>query len=367
MEIDYKARLDKLTEIGGADALALVPGSNLIYFTGLHYHLSERPIIAFVTEEGLSLIVPKLEVPSLVKRPDLEARIFVWEDSEGFENAFIEAVESLGLRGKTLGIDGMTMRATEWLQFLKVDPTMKVNPIERELIKIRSHKTPDEIALMRRATQISEAALDRLIQEVKPGMTENQIATRLEALMMEGGGEELAFGTLVQTGGNSDNPHGVTTDRALNRGEFLLIDFGCKVGGYPADITRTFVMGEVNDQMRRMYDAVQAANAAAKAAAGPGVPMGDVDKAARDAITEAGFGEYFIHRTGHGLGMDVHEPIPQIAAGVTDLLEPGMMFTVEPGVYLPGVGGVRIEDNVLITENGIDVLTSYPRDLRILG
>lgn len=367
MHIDYRTRLEKLAQIGGADALALVPGSNLIYFTGLHFHLSERPIIAFMTAEGLSLILPKLEAPSLIKRPDLEARMFIWEDETGYEGAFAEAVEALGLRGKTLGVDGMTMRVTEWLAFLKVDPTMRVSPIERDLIGIRAHKTPEEIDLMRRATKISEAALEALYQEVRPGMTERQIAARLEVLMMAGGAEEVAFGTLVQTGSNADNPHGVTTDRALGMGEFLLIDFGCKVGGYPSDITRTVSMGEPTDQMRRMYDAVQKANAAGKAAAGPDVPMEDVDKAARAAITAAGLGEYFIHRTGHGLGMDVHEPIPQIAGGVTDKLEPGMAFTVEPGVYVPGVGGVRIEDNVVITEDGIEVLTTFPRDLRILG
>ncbi len=196
-------------------------------------------------------------------------------------------------------------------------------------------------------------------------MTEQQIAARLEALMSAGGADGLAFGTLVQTGANSDNPHGHTTDRALNSNEFLLIDYGCKVDGYPADITRTFCLGTPTAEMQRMYDVVLRANEAGKAAAGPGVPMQVVDKAARDVIEAAGYGEYFTHRTGHGLGLDTHEPIPQIAAGVTDLLEPGMVFTVEPGVYIPGVGGVRVEDDLLITDAGAEVLTSFPRKLKI--
>ena len=363
MEQDYRARLEALQAIDGVDAVLIVPGSNLKYFTGLDYFLSERPIIAIVTADGLSFIVPRLEVPSLVKRPDLEARAFPWRDEDGYLGAFRQALDDLNLRGKTLGIDGMTMRVTEWLAFQDIDPTLQVKPVERDLIRIRAHKLPDEVAAMRKAIAISEQALADLLQEVQPGMTEQQIGTRLQDLMSMGGAQGFAFDTLVQTGANSDNPHGHTTDRALQMNEFLLIDYGCKVDGYPSDITRTFCLGTPTAEMQRMYDVVLRANEAGKAAAGPGVPMEAVDIAARAVITEAGYGEYFTHRTGHGLGLDTHEPIPQIATGVKDLLEPGMVFTVEPGVYVPGVGGVRIEDDVLVTETGIDVLTSYPRSL----
>mgnify|MGYP000597031462 CR=1 FL=1 len=366
MNINYNARIEQLQTFDGVDVVAIVPGSNMVYFTGLDYHLSERPIIALVNSDGLSLIVPRLEVPTIQKRPDLEARLFMWDDADGYEGAFREAVEALGLDGKTIGVDGLTMRITEWLAFLKVDPSIKVKPVERDLIGIRARKTAEEVALMRQAIAISETALETLISEVRPGMTERQIAARLEALMLAGGAEGLSFGTLVQTGANSDNPHGTTTDRAIHAGEFLLIDYGCKVGGYPSDITRTFVMGAPTDEMRRIYETVYAANAAGKAAAQPGVTMGAVDAATRAVIEAAGYGDYFTHRTGHGLGLDVHEPIPQIAPRVEDVLEAGMVFTIEPGIYIPGMGGVRIEDNVLVTADGLDVLTSFPRELRTL-
>ena len=222
---------------------------------------------------------------------------------------------------------------------------------------------PDEVDAMRRAIAISEAALRQLLTEVQPGMTEKQIASRLEALMAQGGGDGLAFDTLIQTGPNSANPHGSTTGRALQQGEFLLIDYGCKVDGYPADITRTFCLGTPTAEMQKIYDTVLRANEAAKAAAGPGVPCGDVDRAARQVIEDAGYGEYFIHRTGHGLGLDTHEPVPQIAGNIDYPLEPGMVFTIEPGIYIPGLGGVRIEDNVLVTDTGLEVLTSFPRTL----
>ena len=185
--------------------------------------------------------------------------------------------------------------------------------------------------------------------------------------MTEGGGDGLAFDSLIQTGPNSANPHGSSTQRALQRDEFLLIDYGCKIDGYPADITRTFCLGSPSAEMQKIYDTVLRANDAAKAAAKPGVPCEQVDKAARQVIEAEGYGQYFIHRTGHGLGLDTHEPIPQIAGGVDYPLQPGMTFTIEPGVYVPGLGGVRIEDNVLVTDSGLEVLTSFPRSLRIEG
>ena len=363
--MDYQGRIDKLMAIGGVDAIAIVPGTNMHYFTGLDVHLSERPIVALFTQDGLSVIIPQLEAQKVTNRSDLEARLFVWSDEEGYEGAFARALHELGLQGKTLGVDGMTMRVTEWLTFSKLDSTLKVKPVERELIGIRARKTPDEIAAMRRAIAISEAALHKLLEEIQPGMSEKAIAARLDALMTEGGGDGLAFESLIQTGPNSANPHGSSTHRALERDEFLLIDYGCKVDGYPADITRTFCLGTPSAEMQKIYDTVLRANEAAKAAAKPGVPCEQVDRAARQVIEAEGYGQYFIHRTGHGLGLDTHEPIPQIAGGVSEPLEPGMTFTIEPGVYVPGLGGVRIEDNVLVTDTGLEVLTSFPRSLRI--
>ena len=220
MNQDYKTRLEALGTIGGVDAVVIVPGSNLEYFTGLHYHLSERPILAILTGEGLSFIVPKLEVPSLVKRPDLEAQIFAWSDEDGYAGAFAQAVDALGLRGKTLGVDGLTMRVTEWLALQQVDATLKVKAVERDIIRIRAIKQADEVDAMRRATAISEKALAQLLTEVVPGMTERQIAARLEALMTEGGADGPAFGTLVQTGENSDNPRDDDRPRPESRRVF---------------------------------------------------------------------------------------------------------------------------------------------------
>ncbi len=366
METDFKSRLNRLTDIANVDAVAILPGASMEYFTGLHLHLSERPIILFATPDGnLSIIIPELEMPQLLARPDLEIRAFAWSDVDGYIGAFEEALNELGLKGGTLGVDGMTMRVTEWLAFSQLDPSLKVQPVERELIHIRSQKMPDEIEFMRQAIRLSEKALDNALRRIEPGMTEREIATLLNDELSAQGSQGNAFGPLVQTGPNSALPHGGITERKLEENDFLLIDYGGKFQGYPADITRTFCLGTPTAEMQKMYDVVLQANQAAIAATGPGVPMEDVDKAARDVIEAAGYGQYFIHRTGHGLGLDVHEPIPQIASGVKDLLEPGMAFTIEPGIYVPGVGGVRIEDNVVVTDSGVDVLTSFPRKLTL--
>jgi Xaa-Pro dipeptidase len=361
---DYAARQAKIRAIPGVDAVAIVPGPNMIYFAGLDFHLSKRPLILLFTPDGrTSVIVPRLELPRLEARPDLNLQYFAWTDTDGYHGAFKQAVETLDLKCKTLGVDGMTMRVTEWLAFQSIDPSLQVKAIEKEIVRIRAIKSAEEITLMRQATNISERALDNLLAWVQPGMSEKAIAEQLLIELKDLGSTGLAFDPLVQTGPNSALPHGELTDRSLQRDEFLLIDYGGAVNGYPADITRTFCLGTPSGEMQKIYDTVLAANEAAKAAARPGVAMEAVDKAARDVITAAGYGEYFIHRTGHGLGLDTHEPIPQIAEGVKDILEPGMVFTIEPGIYIPNLGGTRIEDNVVVTEHGIDVLTSYPRKL----
>ncbi|MBE2183907.1 MAG: aminopeptidase P family protein [Anaerolineae bacterium] len=362
MTIDYSQRLNAIRAISGVDAVAIMPGTSMHYFTGLHYFLSERPIILFVLPDKLGLVVPKLELATIQKRADLNAELFPWDDEEWFMPAFQRAVDMLGLRGKTLGIDSLTMRAAEVLGLQAVDPTLTLKPVEEALLRIRAIKTPDEIALMRRAARASEAALGDLLKLVQPGMTEQEIAAKLDELQFKHGGEALAFGTLIQTGANSSNPHGETTDRALQRDEFLLIDFGCQVGGYHSDITRTFVVGSFSPEMQTIYNTVKLANEAAFAAVAPGVLASAVDKAARDVITEAGYGPYFTHRTGHGLGTDGQRFMPQISSSAHYPLEVGMTFTIEPGIYVPGLGGVRLEDNVMVTESGAESLTTFPKN-----
>jgi PAS domain S-box-containing protein len=228
-------------------------------------------------------------------------------------------------------------------------------------------KDASEIASLQRAVEVAEAALEEVVSSLSPGVAEREICSQLTSAMLLGGGETVPFEPLVLSGPRSALPHGRTGERRVETGEILLIDFGTTVNGYHSDITRTFVVGqEPNDRLREVYAAVQAANEAGRAAVRPGTACQDVDRVARQVLVEAGFGEHFIHRTGHGLGLDVHEE-PGIVGGNDMPLEEGMVFTVEPGVYLEGWGGIRIEDNVVVTADGCESLTTFSRALRVVA
>ena len=363
---DFTRRQAKLRETmrtGGVDAVVLVPGANLRYFTGLEFHLSERPTLAFLTADGLALIVPDLETSQLAAHPELSPRVFSWSDEAGYAGAFGDALQDLGLTDKVLGIDSMTMRAGEYLALLAEAPGVQVRRVEGDLMAIRTRKEPEELDAIRAVVALSERALERLLPELAAGQSELEIAARLTKLLEEEGSESHAFGPLVQSGPNSALPHGAPSERRLGAGEPLLIDYGGRKHGYPADITRTLFVGEPEPELARIFAVVSAANRAAVAAVKPGAPMQAVDRAARGVIEAAGYGAHFTHRTGHGLGLEVHESVPQLAEGVHTVLEAGMVMTIEPGIYVPGVGGVRLEDVVVVSETGADVLTRSPHAL----
>ena len=217
------------------------------------------------------------------------------------------------------------------------------------------------------AVKIAQDALEATIPSIKVGITEREIASELVVqLLKHGSDSELPFAPIVSAGPNGANPHASPTDRKLQTGDLLVVDWGAAHAGYISDLTRTFAVKEVDAEYEKIHKIVQDANAAGRAAGKPGVPCAAVDNAARDVIERAGYGVYFTHRTGHGIGMEGHEE-PYMRGDNMQLLEPGMAFTVEPGIYLPGRNGVRIEDNVVITEDGADVLSDMPREMRVIG
>jgi Xaa-Pro dipeptidase len=232
--------------------------------------------------------------------------------------------------------------------------------------KLRLVKDKAELAAMEKAVAVAETAMKSLMPRIVTGQTEKQIAAMLLQELTEAGSEANPFGPIVSGGPNGASPHATPTNRPIRIGDMLVIDWGTIVDGYPSDITRTFAIGQVDAELVRVYESVKQANAAGKAAAKPGATGRDVDRAARRVIKEAGYGEYFIHRTGHGLGLEVHEP-PYMMEGNVEPLVPGAVFTVEPGIYLPGRAGVRIEDDVVVTGDGSRSLTTLPRELVQLG
>ncbi|HEC35887.1 MAG TPA: peptidase M24 family protein [Anaerolineae bacterium] len=230
---------------------------------------------------------------------------------------------------------------------------------------LRMRKDAGELARMRRAVAVAEAALRAALSQLQAGMTEREVAGLLMVEILRAGGEGVPFQPIIVAGPNAASPHAVPSDRPIRPGETVVIDCGATVEGYASDITRTVAIGRLPEEMIQVYEVVREANAAGLARAGPGVAAQEVDRAARAVIEAGGYGAYFIHRTGHGLGLEGHEP-PYIVEGNQEPLQAGMTFTVEPGIYLPGRGGVRIEDDVVVTSEGAESLTTFPRELTVL-
>lgn len=239
--------------------------------------------------------------------------------------------------------------------------------LEQSILDMRIVKSADEIGRIQRAVDIVEAVMAHAVSQVRIGMTELALAAEIERKMRELGADRPAFETIVLTGPRSALPHGVPGQHEIRKGDFLLIDIGVQADGYCSDITRTFVVGEASKAQRDIYEAVLAANEAGIAASAAGVPVSAVDGAARETIEKAGFGPLFTHRVGHGFGMDIHEQ-PSMSGASGTPLAPGMVFTVEPGVYDSVVGGVRIEDDVYIMDDGkAGVLTRFPKQLTVIS
>jgi Xaa-Pro dipeptidase len=361
----HARRLDCLIEqvnTHGFDVLALVPGPNLFYLTDLSFHLSERPVVALIpVDRPPAIVLPAFEAVK-VERASVELGVFPYTDEEGYTVAFQSACAALHLADCMIGVEALRVRLLEVRLLERYAPGCRLMPAEEVLAEQRLRKDELELEHMRRAIAVTEAALRLTMRQIRAGMTEREVASLLAVEMLRAGGEGMAFSPIVVAGPNAASPHATPTDRPIQPGETLTVDCGATVGGYAADITRTFAIGTLEPDLARIYEVVQAANAAGRVAARPGVRAEEVDRAARAVVEEAGYGEYFIHRTGHGLGLEVHEP-PYIVAGNERLLEPGMTFTVEPGIYLPGRGGVRIEDDVLVTPGGAESLTTFPREL----
>jgi len=362
------SRLQKIAADAGLDAIALVPGANMRYVTGVNFHLSERPIILLVPREGEpGVIIPALE-ESKLKEDGFNAQLFVWGDAEGYHGAFGKAIQGMKLAGKRIGVEGLQMRVLEGQLLQEYAPGAQVIPADEELIDLRIVKSAEEIEAHRKAIQISEEALSRTLKELKLGMTERQIAQILTQHQIDLGGEQNSFEPLVQIGARSALPHGTAGDGVLENGKALLIDYGTVHKGYVSDITRTFFVGkpaEVPEKFRALYETVRAANEAGRKAVRPGVTGEEIDTITAGVLRNSEFAQYIVHRTGHGLGIDVHEH-PNMVQGNTRPLAAGMVFTIEPGLYILDEFGVRIEDNMTVTPDGGESLTSFPRELTIL-
>ena len=351
------------------DAVALVPGPNFKRLFGRDFHLMERPLIAIIPRHGDPVaIVPNLEMASF-NTLNFPGQVFDWRDEDGYAAAFSNAAKALPQLqdSQNFGLEAQRMRVFEQMALQSVFPQVRFTDAHQAISSIRLTKTPAEVDLLRQAIRISESALEQTLALVEIGQTEKQIEGLLIGRLFANGAEGLSFDPIVAAGDNSAQPHAQARDTyKTRRGDALLIDFGAKFNGYNADITRTFFLGEVSDCDRRFYETVQAANARGKAASRPGATAHDVDDAVQKVLEASEFAAFARHKTGHGLGLDVHEA-PHIMRGNQTVLTAGMVYTVEPGLYRLGECGVRIEDDVWLTDTGHDCLTTFPRELRLVG
>ena len=371
------ARLEKLNaslRTSGLDAVALNPGPTLTYLTGLHFHLMERPVVLLVAPGQVpALVLPQLEMLKVEQIPYSVQAFAYGENPSEWEAVFRNATQALaldtrtGTSGKRIGVEPRQMRLLEFRYVKSSAPEADYPDASNVLGPLRLRKDRNEIAAMRKAVKVAQNALEDTIPLIKIGMTEKELAAELVVQLLKHGSEpELPFAPIVSGGPNSANPHASPTERKLQAGDLLVIDYGATADGYISDLTRTFAVGQVEPEYEKIHKIVQEANAAGRAAGKPGVPCAAVDKAARDVIESAGYGQYFTHRTGHGIGMEGHEE-PYMRGDNMQLLEPGMAYTVEPGIYLPGRNGVRVEDNVVVTETGSESLSDMPREIRVVG
>ena len=365
------ARLNHLTAsmlTSKLDAVILNPGPTLTYLTGLHFHLMERPVVLFVAPgQDPVLVLPELELPKVDLFPYKVQAVAYGEIPSEWENAFRKAAQTLSLDGKRIGVESRQLRLLEFNYVKAGAPASEFPDASDVLSTLRLKKDKAEVEAMRRAVKIAQDALEATIPLIKIGMTERELSSELVMQLLKNGSDsEFPFAPIVSAGPNSANPHASPTERKLQAGDLLVVDWGAAYDGYISDLTRTFAVGEVEDEYQKIHRIVQESNAAGRAAGKPGVPCAEVDKAARDVIEKSGYGKYFTHRTGHGIGMEGHED-PYMRGDNLQLLEPGMAYTVEPGIYLTGRNGVRIEDNVVITETGADCLSDMPREIRVVG
>lgn len=362
--INRQSKLEGLMKEAGLDCVALNPGSALSYLTGLSLHLMERPMVVFfIPGKTPSIVLPGLEK---LKLNNLEYGLeaFPYGDNpDTWQASFDKAASAARLDGMKIGVEPLALRVME-LRFLeKAAPHASFVSAEHSLSQLRICKDEAEVAFMRKAVEIAQNAFLATLKTMKSGQTEHEIASELTMQLLRNGSDvEGAASPIVSSGPNAANPHATPGERRLASGDLLVVDWGASYHGYISDLTRTIAVGSIDSQWERIASIVAEANTVGRATARPGIEAGAVDRSTRAVIEKAGFGKYFTHRTGHGIGMQVHEE-PYMYAENTLILAPGMAFTVEPGIYIPEVNGVRIEDNVVITKDGTETLSNLPREL----
>ncbi|WP_404409592.1 M24 family metallopeptidase [Jeotgalibacillus malaysiensis] len=341
------------------DGALLTSTENVTYTTGFRSNPHERWLAVWIPAEGESILIcPGMEVED-TKAAGWNGKVIGYSDTQKpleLLKAEVNHVSNLAVEKNHLTVDRL-----ELIQ--QVFGDCIITAAEHFMNDLRVIKTESEIKRLKKAAELADFAIETACSELEEGKTELEVLAKVEYELKKKGITEMSFSTMVLTGENASSPHGTPGDSTIRKGDLVLFDLGVVYQGYCSDITRTVAFGEISDTQRDIYEAVLRAEMTALKMVKPGVMSSELDLAARKVIEDAGYGDYFPHRLGHGLGLNVHE-YPSITSESNIVLKAGMTFTIEPGIYVPGVAGVRIEDDVLVTEDGYETLTKFPKSLQ---
>ncbi len=361
VESRIAALRQKMADVS-VDLLAIGPGPHMQWLLGFHPHADERPCLLCVSQSGIGMLMPALNAEG--SRAHTELPFFEWADADGPEKAFTSLLHELAAdNADSIALDE-TMRA-DFAALVQDTLTSAQRQFTATTIgALRMCKDESEYQCLKANALIADEAMRTGWAAMKPGMTELEIAGIIRESFSAQGAQPIF--TIVGAGGNGAFPHHHTGHTVLVGGDAVVMDIGGGMDGYSSDITRMAAMGELPGGYEEVHAIVEAAVQAAMAAARPGVMAKEVDAAARGVISDAGYGEYFVHRTGHGLGVEIHEQ-PYLTSVSETILQSGMVFSIEPGIYLPGRFGLRLEDIVILREDGPEIFSELPRDLTVIA
>jgi Xaa-Pro aminopeptidase len=345
----------------GTDLVVLGAGAHLGWLTGVRPHADERPCLAFVSQAGAAFLMPALEAESVRTQTDLP--FHKWSDDEGPDAALARLLDAIDVRDADSLVLDETMRADHAALVTDALPGAARRFTADTVGALRMRKDDAEYAALKRNAQIADDAMKAAWAAMHPGMTETQVADVVREAFAKREAKPLF--TIVGAGPNGAYPHHHTGETVLKDGDAIVMDIGAGSEGFSSDITRMALIGDGPEGYAEVHAVVERAVQAALAAARPGVKAHEVDDAARGVITEAGYGDYFVHRTGHGLGTEVHEP-PFITASSQSVLDEGMVFSIEPGIYLPGRFGIRLEEIVILRADGPEILSDLSREAELI-
>ncbi|OFW47511.1 MAG: hypothetical protein A2163_05910 [Actinobacteria bacterium RBG_13_35_12] len=357
---------NKLCEIminNNVDAMMIGPSIDLEFLTGFNPRICERFQAFFILSNGKCFhISPQLYFEEAGKHLDSDTEIFMWKDSGNFLDAIRSTSKKYHLDGKTIAINN-TIRGIDLIDIEGILNAKFINGHDI-LENLRVIKNKGEIEKLRKAAKLADEVMGETIDYICPGITERDIKKKIEELFMQKGAD-LSFEPIVASGPNSSMPHYCEDSRVIQEKDIIILDLGCKYKGYYSDISRTVFVGGITDEEKKVYDIILRANKAGEETAKQGVKAEDVDKASRDIIKSEGYGQYFLNRTGHGIGISVHEA-PYIKTGNKQILERGMAFSVEPGIYMQNKFGIRIEDIIVIGVDGPEVLNNFTKEIIVI-